>query len=128
MRKEFSNLFQDKSSIEKYESYFLRFAFSNFFGDDLKKFTPNVVILSYSGRISVEEKHFINIIQELASVSERKCIFFPNFTTLLANEDLQNDELSDSEEIEELESGLLQYDNIIEDSNIRDTFGFFRKN
>lgn len=85
MQQEFSTLFKDQKDVSKYASYFVWFLIRDFVGDDIKKFNPNYIVFSYSGKINIIDDHFIRIMQEFAEASNRKVIFYPNFTTALCN-------------------------------------------
>ena len=70
----------------------------DFVGDDIKKFAPNVIVISYSGRIKIINDHFEDIIKELASISSRKCLLYPNFTSIHIDKETNREE-----EMQELE-------------------------
>lgn len=38
-------------------------------------------MISYSGRIHIEDNHFVEIIQELTKIANYKLIFYPNLTS-----------------------------------------------
>ena len=71
--------------IEAYESNFIRFMLRDHLYAEMRKFKPTTVIISYSGRISIDHDHFIEIIQELSKLSS-KIMLFPNYTTAIVRD------------------------------------------
>ena len=67
-------------------SYFVWALLRDFLGDDIKKFNPTYVVVSYSGRINLLDAHFTLLLQELCLASNRRVLFFPNFTAELAED------------------------------------------
>lgn len=64
-----------------YASYFIYFLMKDFIIEDIKKFNPDIIIVSYNGELVIKDEHFVKIMQELAGVCKRKLMLFPNFTT-----------------------------------------------
>ena len=52
---------------------------------EMLRFRPTTILLSYSGRIVLDNDHFLEIVQELSKVCNR-VVLFPNFTTALVKE------------------------------------------
>lgn len=48
----------------------------------MKNFRPHSLFLSYTGRINIENEHFIEMMQELVKICP-KVILFPNYTNAL---------------------------------------------
>ena len=71
----------------KSASYFIWFLLKDFVGDNINKFNPHYIVVSYSGRINILDEHFTRIIQGLCSSCSRKVLFFPNFSTELVEEE-----------------------------------------
>ena len=78
--------FKNGQDARKYASYFIWFLIRDFVGEDIKKFNPGYIVVSYSGRIQIIDEHFVRIMQELCLASSRKVLFYPNFTSELAED------------------------------------------
>ena len=47
----------------KYASYFVWFIIRDFLYDDIRKFNPNMILISYSGKVNIRDEHFIKMTQ-----------------------------------------------------------------
>lgn len=45
-------------------------------------------MISYSGRIHIEDHHFVEIIQELTKIANYKLLLFPNLTAAFTDEQM----------------------------------------
>lgn len=46
----------------------------------INDFNPAAIIVSYSGKLHIENRHFVEIMKELTKVSNYKVVMFPNLT------------------------------------------------
>ena len=60
----------------------MRFLLRDHLFAEMRQFMPNIIILSYSGRIHIENDHFVEIMQELSKISPR-VILYPNLSSHL---------------------------------------------
>ena len=82
----------------------------DFLINQIREFNPSYVMISYSGRVKIEDGHFVEMIQELTKVANYKLIFYPNLTTAFCSEEMmQTDDIDGNE---------CDYDNVIYDKNI----------
>lgn len=82
----------------------------DFLVNQIREFNPSYVMISYSGRVGIEDAHFVELIQEITKVANYKLLFFPNLTTAFCHEDrMQTDDLDGNE---------CDYDNAVVDKNI----------
>ena len=42
-----------------------------------------MILISYSGKVNIRDEHFIKMTQQLATISRRRMLFYPNFSTQL---------------------------------------------
>jgi hypothetical protein len=68
--------------IEPYESHFIRFMLRDHLFSEMHRFRPTQIVVSYSGRLNIENDHWLELIQELSKICNR-VLFFPNFTIAL---------------------------------------------
>ncbi len=76
----FKEILENKEDIENHESYFVRFIIRDFVLNQIREFNPTLIMISYSGRIHIEDHHFVELIQELTKIANYKLVLFPNFT------------------------------------------------
>ena len=58
-------ILKTENDAKKYSSYFVWALLKDFVGEDIKKFNPNYIVVSYSGRINIIDSHFTEIFQSL---------------------------------------------------------------
>lgn len=54
---------EENKNIEPYESSFIRFLMRDHLYSEMLKFKAQTIIISYSGKISIENEHFTEIMQ-----------------------------------------------------------------
>ena len=52
------------------ESYLVRFLMRDHLYGEIMKFRPQMVMISYSGRIKIEDQHFVEMMQEIGKVGK----------------------------------------------------------
>lgn len=62
------------------------FMFETILYDELRLFSPNTIIISYSGRLNISPPHFTSIISNLSIISDHRIVLFPNMCTLFNEE------------------------------------------
>jgi hypothetical protein len=67
-------------------------------------------MISYSGRIHIDDHHFVELLQEFTKIANYKLLFFPNLTSAFVNEEMVQTEDRDGEQCD--------YDNYIPDPRI----------
>jgi len=45
-------------------------------------------MISYSGRLNIEDNHFVELMQEFTKIANYKLLFYHNFTTAFVNESM----------------------------------------
>lgn len=48
---------------------------------EIKKFNPDFIMISYSGKLIINDAHFINLIQELTCIGNHRLLYFPNLAS-----------------------------------------------
>lgn len=82
----------------------------DFIVNQIREFNPSYVMISYSGRITIDDGHFVELMQELTKVANYKLLFFPNLTTAFCSEEMmQTDDIDGNE---------CDYDNAVHDKKI----------
>lgn len=82
----------------------------DFLLNQIREFNPTLVMLSYSGRLHIDDHHFVEILQELTKIANYKLLMFPNLTaSLIPNTAYAT---SDRDEVE------CDYDNCLVDPRI----------
>lgn len=54
----------------------------------MREFNPHIIMVSYSGRIHIEDHHFVEIMQELTKISNYKLLLFPNLTSAFVSKEM----------------------------------------
>lgn len=60
----------------------------DFLLNQIREFNPTLIMLSYSGRLHIEDHHFVEILQELTKIANYKLLLFPNLTSAFVTEDM----------------------------------------
>lgn len=83
LNENFNNLVpeDEDDTIEVYESFVILQIFKYFLVNQIKEFGANYIIVSHSGRLNIEDSHFVEIMQELTKLSHYKIVYFPNLST-----------------------------------------------
>lgn len=71
---------KDDQSVQQYESNFIYYMFKEVVYTQISDFNPAVILVSYSGKLSIEDYHFTEIIKDLTKIANYKVILFPNLT------------------------------------------------
>ncbi len=53
----------------------------DFIINQIREFNPSYIMISYSGRLTIEDNHFVEMVQELTKVGNYKLVMYPNMTT-----------------------------------------------
>ena len=87
MKSHFSDLEEEneKNNIDVSESHLIYQIFWYFLINQIRQFNPTFILVSYSGRLHIEDSHFVEIMQELTKLSQYKTIYFPNLTAYFAS-------------------------------------------
>lgn len=67
-------------------------------------------MLSYSGRLHIEDHHFVELLQELTKIANYKLLLFPNLTNAFLQEHMGTAADPEGEEFD--------YDNFLQDQRI----------
>lgn len=68
----------ENNGIEFYESSFVKFMMEEVVMSHLREYNPSVVVLSYSGKVTVDTDYFVELIKQLTIVSNFRLLFYPN--------------------------------------------------
>jgi hypothetical protein len=77
----------------------------------MRNFRPTTIILSYSGKIKIDDAHMVELTQELTKISNYKLLFFTNFTAAHCKEKMFREQ-------EEMDEERGYYDKVV--TNIGD--------
>ena len=111
LAEKFKDIISTKEDIENHESYFVRFVIKDFLLNQIREFNPSFILISYSGRIHIEDHHFVEIMQELTKIANYKLLFYPNLTSSFVTKE--------QVETEDAEGETCEYDNHIDDVRIK---------
>ena len=78
----FNQLIQDDdyNNIDASESHLIYQIMWYFMINQIREFNPTLIMVSYSGRLKIQNNHFVEIMQELTKLANYKLLFFPNLT------------------------------------------------
>ena len=68
----------ENHSIEFYESSFIKFMMEEVVMSHLREYNPSMIILSYSGKIHLDNEYFVEMIKQLTVISNFRLVFYPN--------------------------------------------------
>lgn len=77
LNENFNNLVpeDEDDTIKVYESFVILQIFKYFLVNQIKEFGANYIIVSHSGRLNIEDSHFVEIMQELTKLTIQNCLF-----------------------------------------------------
>lgn len=83
LNENFNNLVpeEEDDTIDVYESFLILQIFKYFLINQIKEFGGSYIIVSHSGRLNIEDSHFVQIMQELTKLSHYKIVYYPNLST-----------------------------------------------
>jgi hypothetical protein len=110
LREKFPEVMESREDIENHESYFIRFIIKDFLLNQIREFNPTLIMISYSGRLHIDDHHFVELLQEFTKIANYKLLFFPNLTSAFLSEEMAQTEDKDGEQCD--------YDNFIADPRI----------
>ena len=118
----FVNEDQD-NNVDISQSHLIYQIFWYFMISQIREFCPTFIMISHSGRLKIEDSHFVEIMQELTKLSNYKLIYYPNLTAHFANgENIDHQFKNDDINFEHEEKGEMINENSTEIS-----FDFFNK-
>ena len=98
LQEKFPEVMEAREDIENHESYFVRFIIKDFLLNQIREFNPTEVMISYSGRIHLEDSHWVELVQELTKIANYKLLLFPNFTSAMVTPEMLDIEDAEGEE------------------------------
>ncbi len=68
----------ESSAIEFYESTFVKFMMEEIVISHLREYNPSMIVLSYSGKINIDNDYFVEMVKQLAVISNFRLLFYVN--------------------------------------------------
>ena len=79
--------------------------------NQIREFNTTMILISYGGRIHIQDHHFVQMVQEFTKIANYKLMLFPNLTTAFVQQQMS--------QTEDRESGqICEYDNYVVDARI----------
>lgn len=103
--------------------------FRELLSNQINDFNPSVIIISYSGKLTIENRHFIEIIKEMVRLGNYKVMLFPNLTKTYLFEDTNDSDecLYFSKEFETSEQGVYLERQSIINTDLLEKLSIFTK-